>query len=356
MNKEELFSYFPNTTVKRYERAMKAFGSLDVLWSSNQTTLEKVWDKKTSHDFIVWRNCFDSAQAETVLQRNDIICLHYTHPHYPALLKTIYDPPYALFIRGTLAELRYLAVVGTRKATQYGYDVVNALVPNVAAQTIGIISGLAMGIDSAAHEAALSVKGTTIAVLGSGVDDNNITPQISWRLAQTILDNGGALVSEYPPGTPATHYSFATRNRIIAGLAQATLVIEAPEKSGALITASCALDNGRDVLSVPHPLFSESGKGCNQLIKQGALVILSSETILEYFGLLSTPKNKTQNTWVTLSIEEQAIMRLLSHEKMTSDQLARQLQKPISQISSWLTQLELKSFIKHSDGTSYTIV
>lgn len=353
MTKEACFAYFPTATLKRYQAVMTALGNLDQLWSADEKTLTEIWDTKTSQGFLRWRNTFNFDKAEAELERHKITCVPYSDPAYPSILKTIYDPPYALFVRGKIQPLENLAVVGTRIPTRYGYEAVRELVPPLARKNIGIVSGLAVGIDSAAHQSALAAKGITIAVLGSGVDDVNITPRFSLELAHTILESGGAVISEYSPGTPAAKYSFATRNRIIAGLAKATLVIEARSKSGALITAACSLDNNRDVLTIPHPILAPTGVGPNQLIKNGATPILTADDLLDYFGLLPTAKKQLTEIPADLSTEETAIIHSLSAEPITTDHLARKLQKPISQILSHLTQLELKGLIKAIGGSNY---
>lgn len=353
MNKEALLSYFPSIHLKRYQTIIAAFGNLDTLWSANEKTIAEVWGEKTSHNFVIWRDTFDADTAEAELQRDVIACIPYSDPGYPALLKNIFDPPYALFVRGKIQPVQYLAVVGTRVPTRYGYDAVQELVPPLARKNIGIVSGLAAGIDSAAHQATLAAKGITIAVLGSGVDDTNITPRFSLRLARTIIESNGAVISEYPPGTPAAKYSFASRNRIIAGLAKATLVIEARAKSGALITASCSLDNGRDVLTIPHPILAPTGVGPNQLIKNGATPIVSANDVLEYFGLASATPNTVRELPPDLTAEELAIMRHISTDPTPSDQIARELQEPVSHVLACLTQLELKSLIKSIGGSNY---
>lgn len=358
MTKEVLFAYFPGATVKRYQDVVVHFKNLENFWQAEKKDLIPLkWNEITTEKWFNWRENVDEKKLQTELDQHSVVCLPYDDPRYPALLKKIFDPPYALFMRGELdGAQKLLAVVGTRAATRYGYEAVNQLIPKVAEHNIGIVSGLAVGIDTAAHQAALSIKkGTTIAVLGSGVDDANIAPQISLKLAQKIVARGGAIISEYPPGTIPAKHSFASRNRIIAGLCPATLVIEAPEKSGALITASCALDNGREVMTVPHSITLPSGVGTNNLIKNGATIVTKADDILEYFGI----KNSSQTTSLVQSLPaslntvERDIMNLITSEPITSDQLARALAQPVFQLSGHLTQLELQSLIKHIGGTRY---
>lgn len=197
------------------------------------------------------------------------------HPHYPPMLETISDPPLLLFWRGTIPDwtsFTGVAIVGSRKATAYGREVVDVLVAELLLRSlVTIISGLAFGIDAQAHRAALSNRGPTIAVLASGIDD--ITPYRHQKLGELIVQNG-ALCSEAPLDTPAYPAHFLSRNRIISGLARATIVVEAEIHSGSLVTARHAADQGREVFAVPGPITSPLSAGCNQLIKDGAIPFL----------------------------------------------------------------------------------
>ncbi len=200
---------------------------------------------------------------------------------YPRLLKQIYDPPRRLYILGDLkAEEKYpLAVVGTRNASDYGKRTTNYFVDALSRAGLTIISGLALGIDGLAHQATLGVKGKTIAVLGSGL--NVVYPSAHKKLFQQIIEAGGAVISEYPPETKPNKQSFPARNRIIAGLSLGVLVIEAPEKSGALITARAALEQGREVFAIPGDIYSRNSAGTNKLIEMGAKPVTKPEDILE---------------------------------------------------------------------------
>lgn len=202
---------------------------------------------------------------------------------YPQLLKEIYNPPKALYYQGQLsAKEKYpLAVVGTRKMSAYGRRVTEFLVKELVRRGFTIISGLALGIDGIAHQTALKENGRTIAVLGSGL--NNIYPFKHKKLAQKIIQSNGLIISEYSPETRPSKWTFPARNRIVAGLSLGTLVIEAPEKSGALITARFALEQGREVFAVPGDINKNNYQGCHKLIKMGAKPVTKPEDILETF-------------------------------------------------------------------------
>ncbi len=210
-----------------------------------------------------------------------IVC---SDKEYPILLKQIYDPPKKLFIQGQLGNCNpCLAIVGPRKPSIYGRQVAEKVARDLAKKGITIVSGLANGIDSIAHQAALSVNGKTVAVLGSGI--NCIYPKTNHSLAKRIANNSGALVSEYTPEAKPTRKSFPQRNRIIAGMSLGTLVIEARQKSGTLITSQCTLDSGRELFVLPQNITSPTSVGANNLIKNGAHLITSATEILEILNI-----------------------------------------------------------------------
>ncbi|HYU64864.1 MAG TPA: DNA-processing protein DprA, partial [Candidatus Paceibacterota bacterium] len=187
---------------------------------------------------------------------------------YPKLLSQIHQPPKMLYYRGNISlfQTPCLAVVGTRKLTPYGQEATRFLVHDLIKASCTIVSGLALGIDAAAHTAALEAGGNTIAVLGSGIDDESIYPRTNFNLAHKILNHNGLIVSEYPEGTKAQHFTFPARNRIISGLSRGVVVIEADRESGALITAQFALEQNRDVFAIPGSIFAPRSIGTNSLI------------------------------------------------------------------------------------------
>ncbi|MBU4370105.1 DNA-processing protein DprA [Patescibacteria group bacterium] len=211
--------------------------------------------------------------------------IHIKDKNYPELLKEIYNPPQTLYINGQLKakEMYPLAVVGTRKISLYGQKITRFLVKALAQAGFTIISGLALGVDGIAHQATLDAGGRTIAVLGSGLDI--IYPYSHQQLAQKIIESNGAIVSEYEPKTRPSKWAFPARNRIVAGMSLGILVIEAPKKSGALITARFALEQGREVFAVPGNVDNKNSEGCNLLIKMGAKPVTKPEDILESFNL-----------------------------------------------------------------------
>ncbi len=265
---------------------------------------------------------------------------------YPPLLKEISSPPRRLYCRGVLPKNSLcIAVVGTRRPTRYGLEITETLVQGLVDAGIIIVSGLATGIDTAAHKAALDAGGTTIAVLGSGIDDESLFPPQNRGLARRIAESGGAVLSEHPPGTNALKAYFPQRNRIIAGLSQGTVVIEAREKSGALITARFALDANREVFAVPGPAFSPTSYGPHALIKQGAKLVTSTQDILEELGGASYTQERSARPHANLSDEETLLLTFLD-EPQTVGELKLKTRFETSTLIAMLSLLELKGLTR----------
>ncbi len=270
----------------------------------------------------------------------------------PDIFKEIPQPPKTLYIQGVLPPegTIYLTVVGSRKHTSYGMDVTRSLIRGLAGYPIAIVSGLALGIDTIAHQTALEAGLTTIAFPGSGLNNSILYPAENKKLRDAILEAGGAVVSEFPPMLKATNWSFPQRNRLMAGIAKATLVIEAAEKSGTLITARLALDYNRDVLVVPGPITSTASVGTNKLLRLGATPILRPEDILEALGFeVADASTDTRIPLEQLTSDERAVLEIL-REPTERDELARALGKPIHEISATLSILEIQGFIKEEMG------
>ncbi|MCI5051096.1 MAG: DNA-processing protein DprA, partial [Candidatus Pacebacteria bacterium] len=232
----------------------------------------------------------------------------------PYLLQQIPDVPKQLLIRGEFPDEEkyvFLSVIGSRKYTPYGKQAVETIIRGLAGYPIVIVSGLALGMDALAHEAALANSLKTIAVPGSGLDDASIYPARHLNLAHRILQSGGALVSEFEPGFKANKWSFPKRNRIMAGLSHAVLVIEAENKSGTRITARLATEYNREVFSVPGSIFSSSSDGTNQLIREGATPVTSAQDIIDFFGFENQNKLQQETLFENLSDQEHLILSLL---------------------------------------------
>lgn len=276
-------------------------------------------------------------------------------PDFPSLLYEIPDPPKQLNYRGTLPspELKLLAVVGSRKYTTYGKQVIDHLISALAGYPVGIVSGLALGVDSLAHEAALRAGLYTCAVPGSGIDDAVIYPARHKALAHKILASGGGLLSEFDADFKATKWSFAQRNRIMAGMSHATLLIEAAEQSGTLITARLATDYNRELLVVPGNIFSANSKGVHQFLKLGATPVTTSEDVLYALGIdpekdgdgarqKAQPSAAHHN--LSLSSAEQKVLDALL-EPTDRDTLIRATGLPSHEANALLMQMEMRGLI-----------
>ncbi len=261
-------------------------------------------------------------------------------------------PPGSLYVRGRLPRAQGIAVVGTRRMDAYGRACVELLVPEIVRFGLPVVSGLALGIDGIAHETTLAAGGTTVAVIGSGVDNASIYPRAHASLAERIIASGGAVVSEYAPGTPSLPFHFPQRNRLIAALSQAVLVIEAPKKSGAMITARLALEMGRDVWAVPGPITHPNAEGPNELIKNGATPITAADDIAAALGL--APRQTALPLKDALTPEERILLEKMAVGCETPDALARALGRGVPAVSATLTALELKGAVRTVGGGRYT--
>ena len=255
------------------------------------------------------------------------------------------EPPKELWYQGNLPspDLRLLSVVGSRKYTTYGQQVIDHLFAGLAGYPIGIISGLALGIDRLAHEAAMKNNLYTLAVPGSGLDAAVLYPASHKSLARKILESGGAMLSELPPQTPAAPWTFPRRNRIMAGLAEATLLIEDGEKSGPLITARLAVDYNRELLAVPGSIFSKNTYGTHQFLKLGATLVTSASDILDVFNI-KEDQNDKEVTKANLTPEEEKVIALL-HEPQQKDVLLRSLSLGTAEANIFLMQMEMQGYI-----------
>jgi DNA processing protein len=269
----------------------------------------------------------------------------------PADLLEIPQPPKKLYMAGSLPPdgTVCLAVVGSRKATTYGKDTVRKLISGLKGYPIAIVSGLAVGIDSLSHEAALDAGLLAVAFPGSGISEEAFFPPTSLRLAEKIIKAGGCILSEFEPDMKAAYYTFPMRNRLVAGISKAALIIEAQEKSGTLITARMALDYNKEVLAVPGPINSEYSKGTNRLIRQGATPITCSDDILEALSFKIDKESKQQSLFDDARPEEKAVLKILT-EPMERDELIRKMKLPTNVANSLLSVMEIKGLIKEELG------
>lgn len=337
---------------------LKAFGNPSDIFRRTEIELSTIPEIKPEIAYKITH--FNIKEGEHEIRRSENAGIRVICPDsqdYPELLKLIPDPPLALYIKGRLnAQERAIALVGSRKATPYGLNVTAGLARELSSAGITIVSGLARGIDAAAHNAVVQASGRTIAVLGSGLDV--IYPSEHKSLAERIAADG-AIVSEFPLGTPPNRENFPIRNRIISGMSMAVVVVEASMKSGSLITARMASEQGRDVLAVPGSIFNESSQGCNQLIKDGAALVQSWQDVAAALKMdkLIAPSPAQEDAEVSsrnLTEPEKSIIALLSFEQPKHiDQLAGVTGIRSQDLLGALVNLELKNYISQMPGKHY---
>ena len=275
--------------------------------------------------------------------------------HYPKLLGEVHQRPMLLYGRGNTFD-KYdapaIGIVGTRRPTAYGKEVCEAITSVLAQSGMMIVSGLASGIDAIAHRTALEARGATIAVLGSGLDRQSIFPPENRNLADKIAAENGTIISEYPPGTPALKEHFPQRNRIISGISRGVVVVEARERSGALITARFALEQNREVFAIPGSIFSMTSAGANKLIQEGAKLVACAEDILEELGLAVAHEDPATNAPNNLTPNEQVLWTLLD-EPLSIDVIKERSMLETSVIVASLSLLELKGLVRQLGADTY---
>jgi DNA processing protein len=338
----------------KFGRLLEAFGSAAAAWQAASGELRAAGlDARTTEALVAFRGGHDPLPGFARIGQQGIEVVTLLDPQYPPLLKEIYAPPPVVFLRGTVLpdDQLALAVVGTRGATAYGRLLTERFVAALVEHGVTIVSGLALGIDAVAHRAALQHGGRTIAVLGSGVD--TIYPSNHRGLAESIVRNG-ALLSEYAPGTKPERDNFPARNRLIAGMTRGTLVVEAGEVSGALITARMALEQNREVFAVPGNVTSAASAGTNALLRAGeAKLVARVEDILEELNPGLVVEQLRLVELLPDNEMEAALLRALSAEPLHVDDLSRATDLPVATVSSTLTMLEMKGSVTHAGGMVY---
>jgi len=312
--------------------------------------------KLVAPDYLKIQKRVDPDKEWAKLATNEINAITILDQEYPELLRHIPDPPFLLYVRGNHKAWanQCFGVVGTRALSEYGKRVVPHLVLDVARAGFNIVSGLAAGIDTLAHKTALDAGVPTIAVLGTGIDDATIFPPQNLALAHKIIEKDGAVISEYAIGTHGTKFSFPQRNRIISGLSRGVLVVEADQISGALITARCAAEQGRDVFAIPGSIFAKTSQGTNNILKKGAKLVTCAEDILEEYALelyakggpASGGKIKIKGD----NLAEEKILAMLSSEPIGIDDIIRQTGLAVHETNATLTVMELKKKVKNLSG------
>jgi DNA processing protein len=339
----------------RISQLREHFGSLRDAWEAPQGELKQAGLDSRSIAAVAARRPEISPDAEMEkLERHKVTVLVHEDPRYPAKLREIYDYPPVLYVRGNLPaeDEPGLAIVGTRRPTIYGRQVTEEIVADLARSGITIVSGLARGVDSVAHRAALDAGGRTVAVFACGLDI--VYPGENTRLAQTIMERG-ALVSEHPLGVKPKPESFPMRNRIMSGLSLGVLVVEAGEKSGALITAQQAVEQNREVFAIPGSILSPASQGSNRLIQEGAKLVRNYTDILQELNLAIVVRQAKMREFSPGDEVESAVLTQLSSEPNHIDEICRRSGLAMPEVSSTLAVLELKGIARQVGGMHYVL-
>lgn len=332
------------------------FGSIEEAWFATERQLREIGiDSRARQQLIETRSNLNLDRALQQVFEAGLRMVVWNSADYPAYLKEIPNPPALLYVRGQLLQDDEwaVAVVGTRRLTAYGRQVTRDLVRGLVRSKVTVVSGLAKGIDSVAHKEALDNGGRTLAVLGCGPDI--IYPAENRKLAARIVAGQGAVISDYPMGTQPDGKNFPPRNRIISGLSLGVIVVEAGQRSGALITAKFALEQDREVFAVPGNITSPASKGTNKLIQQGAKLVSHVDDVLEELNLTMVPEHSAMQMVMPETAEEAAILAHLTHQPVHIDELTRLAELPSGLISSTLSMMELKGMVQQAGGMSFVL-
>ncbi len=313
--------------------------------------------QRLTERFIEFRSKFDPVKELERLRKNGITVLAIDDEDYPQSLKNISDPPICLYLKSSTPKFFdgkqiFFAIVGTRKPTSYGQQIARKFAYELSEAGFIIVSGMAMGIDTIAHQAALDAGGKTIAVLGCGV--NIVYPTVNYRLYEKIIKTGGAVISEFPPDQTVLKGLFISRNRIISGLSCGVLIAEGLKDSGALITARFAGEQGKEVFAPPAPITSDMSQAPNFLLKQGAKLVTSIEDILEEFDMKITPRKK-EDIRKNLNETGKLIFDILQKNPQTVDDLAIGLSKNVTEILNAISVMEIEGVVEKNQEHKYQI-
>ena len=355
---------------KTVRKLIQFFGSAENVWNAEVEELQNSkLQKKALESFLQFRNKFPDApkNLQEFCEKKSIGLCSFVDEDYPPLLKEISTPPAIIYYRGNFQPFsERIAMVGTRKFTSYGRKVALEIAESLAAAGLTVVSGAAKGIDTFAHEGALK-KGRTVAVLGCGINFRESLDK--QKFLEKIVDSGGLVLTEFDPNYPPQPGTFPSRNRIIAGISRGVVVIEAGKKSGALITTNFAADFGRDVFAVPNNIYVEQSKGCNELIRDGGILIKNAKDILDFYNLTSEmeeesvfadneeqfPKKILTSPKIELDEMEKKVLNLIPFdETITVDEiLMREENLETNEISEILLRLEVKKIIQQDEFGAY---
>lgn len=350
------FNFVKGIGPVRFQKLLDFFGKPEIAWQAPPGALHKAGlGEKIVENFLHTRSTISLDQIWEQIQEQGITVITWEDDGYPHRLKEIDQPPPVLYVKGELSpdDEWSVAIVGTRNVTSYGRQVTAEIASLLSGSGVTIISGMARGVDAIAHQVALNTGGRTIAVFGAGVD--RIYPPEHRGLADRIIERG-ALISDYAPGTPPEASNFPARNRIISGLALAVVVTEAGQRSGALITASFAADQGREVFAVPGSIKSPQSRGTNRLIQDGASLVQDPKDILDVLSLTMVTQHRAARVVLPADAVEAQLFQTLGHEPMHIDEIGAKTELPIDKVSATLALMELKGMVRQVGGMNYVAV
>jgi DNA processing protein len=349
------FNKVPGIGAARLQALLDAFGDPETAWQAPADALRQAGlDRRSLANLLKARTELNLDAEVARLDSADVRVITWNDPDYPPNLRQIFNAPPLLYVRGRIEKQDEwaVAVVGTRRASVYGKEAARMIASGLAKAGVTVVSGMARGIDTLAHRTCLDAGGRTVAVLGCGVDV--AYPRENARLADEIAERG-ALVSEYALGAPPEASNFPPRNRIISGLTLGTVVIEAGQRSGALITADFAAEHGREVFAVPGNVFARGSRGTNELIQQGAKLVVNVTDVLEELNLTMVSEQVQVRAAIPENETEALLLNHLSGEPLHVDRLSRTVQLPIAQVSSTLALMELKGMVRQVGGMNYVL-
>lgn len=346
------FHRVPYVGPARIRRLVDHFGSLQGAWIADPRDLRLVLDERCVESLLKTRASLSLDAEMERIERLEISVITLEDADYPRLLAQIPAPPPVLYLKGSLTagDATAVAIVGTRRASAYGREVTARLAAELAESGVTVVSGLARGIDGFAHQGALRAGGRTLAVLGSGV--NVIYPAEHRNLAAQIVEHG-ALISDYPPDRKPDAPNFPARNRIIAGLSLGTVVVEAPARSGALITCDFAADQGREVFVVPGSVLANTSVGCNRLLRDGARPVTCASDVLEDLNLGQRREQTAVQQALPITESERRLLALVTGEPQHIDEIVAAANLPIAEGAALLTMMELKGLVRNVGAQHY---
>lgn len=337
----------------RTQRLLEHFGSLRDAWEADAGLLRTLLEERVVRQIVSERGTTQPEDELALLRAEKIEVVTLLDDRYPLLLREIPSPPPVLFMKGELheADRRAIAIVGTRRLSPYGREMARTIARDLASAGVTIVSGLARGVDGVSHQAALDAGGRTIALLGSGV--RRIYPPDHRSLSERITAQG-ALISDFLPDTPPDGTNFPARNRLISGMSLGVVVIEAPDRSGALITVDFAADQGRDVFALPGSVLSGASAGCNRILRDGARLIRDAQDVLDDLRLGEAPRQMSIDASAMLDESSRRVLAILTGEPRHIDDIAAEADLDITTLSPMLMSLELQGLVRNAGAQFYS--